>query len=149
MEIGMTASNIALTSGCYCGAVRYRAEGKILTRGICFCRECQHISGGGGSVIMAMPSAGFSYTSGEPAQFTRPDLDTPGTREFCDNCGTHLITRSPRMKDAVLIKVGSIDDQTVYGMPGAIVYTSEKQAYHCLPEGVPTFEKFPAPRPVE
>ena len=73
----------------------------------------------------------------------------PCTREFCDTCGTHLITRSPRMKDAVLIKVGSIDDQTVYGMPGAIVYTSEKQAYHCLPEGVPTFEKFPAPWPVE
>jgi hypothetical protein len=53
------------------------------------------------------------------------------------------------MEGAVLIKVGSLDDQSIYGMPLAIVYTSEKQAYHCLPEGVPTFEKFPAARSQE
>lgn len=145
----MTATSIILTGGCYCSAVRYRANGEVLTKGICFCRECQHISGGGGSVIMAMPAAGFSYTSGQPAQFARSDLATPGTREFCDICGTHLVTRSPRMKGAVLIKVGSLDDQSVYDMPGAIVYTSEKQPYHCLPDGIPTFEKFPAHRSAE
>jgi hypothetical protein len=145
----MTATKLDLTGGCYCGAVRYRATGGVLTKGICFCRECQHVSGGGGSVIMAMPAAGFSYISGRPAQFSRPDLETPGTREFCVNCGTHLVTRSPRMKVAVLIKVGSLDDQSVYDMPGAIVYTSEKKAYHCLPEGVPTFEKFPTARSAE
>jgi hypothetical protein len=145
----MTATSIDLTGGCYCGAVRYRATGEVLTKGMCFCRECQHISGGGGSVIMAMPAAGFSYTSGQPAMFARSDLETPGTREFCAICGTHLVTHSPRMQGAVLIKVGSLDDQSAYDMPGAIVYTSEKQAYHCLPDGIPTFEKFPAHRPAE
>ena len=145
----MTATSIGLTGGCDCGAVCYRATGEVLTKGMCFCRECQHISGGGGSVIMAMPAAGFSYTSGQPAQFARSDLETPGTREFCAICGTHLVTRSPRMQGAVLIKVGSLDDQSVYDMPGAIVYTSEKQAYHCLPDGIPTFEKFPAHRSAE
>lgn len=145
----MTSDSIDATGGCYCGAVRYQASGQPLSKGMCFCRECQHISGGGGSVVMAMPAAGFAYTSGQPARFARPDLETPGTREFCATCGTHLVTRSPRMEGAVLIKVGSLDDQSIYGMPLAIVYTSEKQAYHCLPDGVPTFEKFPAARSQE
>lgn len=139
----MTTHHNDVTGGCYCGTVRYRAAGEVLTKGMCFCRECQHISGGGGSVVMAMTAAGFSYTTGQPTQFTRADLETPGTREFCGKCGTHLVTRSPRMPEAVLIKVGSLDDPSVFTMPGAIVYTSEKQSYHCLPEGVPTFEKFP------
>jgi len=132
-----------VTGGCYCGAVRYRATGEVQAKGMCFCRECQHIAGGGPSVIMAMPAEGFAYTTGAPSQFSRSDLATPGTREFCATCGTHLLTRSPRAPGRVLIKVGSLDDPGVYGMPGAVVYVSEMQTYHTYPQGVMAFDKFP------
>lgn len=33
--------------GCYCGQVRYVAEGEPRLKGQCHCRECQYISGGG------------------------------------------------------------------------------------------------------
>jgi hypothetical protein len=32
--------------GCYCGQVRYAAEGKPRLKAQCHCRECQYISGG-------------------------------------------------------------------------------------------------------
>jgi hypothetical protein len=32
--------------GCYCGQVRYAAEGKPQLKAQCHCRECQYISGG-------------------------------------------------------------------------------------------------------
>ena len=52
--------------GCYCGQVRYKAEGEPMMKGQCHCRECQYISGGETNVFLAMPLAGFAYTKGTP-----------------------------------------------------------------------------------
>ena len=76
--------------GCYCGQVRFVAEGEPRLRAQCHCRECQYISGGAPNMFMLMPPEGFRYVSGTPKTFTRSDLDQPVTREFCANCGTHL-----------------------------------------------------------
>jgi hypothetical protein len=62
-----------LEGGCYCGAVRYQAEGEPVLRAQCHCRACQHISGGAPQLFMLMPAEGFRYTKGAPKSFTRPD----------------------------------------------------------------------------
>ncbi len=80
-----------LEGGCYCGAVRYVAEGEPMMKAQCHCRECQYISGGSPNMFMLMPVDGFAYTKGTPKQFTRSDLEGAVTREFCAECGTHLI----------------------------------------------------------
>ena len=60
-----------IEGGCYCGGLRYEADGEPLFKGQCHCRECQYIAGGSVNVVMAMPDAGFSYTKGTPKAFTR------------------------------------------------------------------------------
>ncbi|HET9629842.1 MAG TPA: GFA family protein [Novosphingobium sp.] len=132
-----------LTGGCYCGAVRYRAAGPIGRKMLCYCRECQMASGGAGTVGLFVPAAGFAYTQGEPARYTRPDLDRAVTREFCGTCGTPLATRSPGIGERVVIRPGTLDDPSLFGMPDFVVWTSEKQCFHTPPEGVQTFPKFP------
>jgi len=134
---------MGLDGGCYCGALRYTAEGAPVFKGQCHCRECQYISGGHPNAVMGMPAATFSYTKGAPKTFTRKDLPNPVTREFCAECGTHILARSPGVPGAVLLKVGTLDDPSVYGGPQMVIFTCDKQAFHHVPPGVPTFERVP------
>ncbi|WP_339772269.1 GFA family protein [uncultured Pseudosulfitobacter sp.] len=132
------------TGGCYCGAVRYETSGDAMFKAQCHCRECQYLTGGGPNFFMLMTGEGFSYTQGAPKQFKRADLDDPVTREFCADCGTHLVTLNPRRGGHVIVKVGTLDDPSgAYGGPAAAIYTCDQQPFHTVAEGLPCFEKLP------
>ena len=134
---------MAIEGGCYCGEVRYRAEGDPVMKAQCHCRECQYISGGHPNPVMLMPDAGFSYTLGAPAKFRRSDLPQPVTREFCATCGTHLLARSAGLPGMAIVKVGTLDDPSVFGTPNMAIFTIDKQSFHHVPEGIPVFERGP------
>ncbi len=133
-----------IEGGCYCGALRFKAEGDVLFKGQCHCRECQYASGGGPNYFMGLPEAALNYTRGQPKAFSRSDLDNAVTREFCAECGTHILTRSPGMPGAVILKVGTLDDPGVYGGPQMAIYTMDNQTFHQLPEGLASFEGLPS-----
>jgi hypothetical protein len=128
--------------GCYCGDVRYLAEGEPMIKAECFCRECQYITGGGGLVVMAMPTEGFALTKGAVKDFKRADLENGVTRQFCPNCGTHLFTRAPGFEVAVIIKVGSMDDPSQFGGADSINFACDAQPYHRLSMDIPVFQKW-------
>jgi hypothetical protein len=134
-----------LEGGCYCGAVRYAAEGEPILKAQCHCRACQHIAGGAPNMFMLMPVPGFRYTRGQPKSFKRSDLENPVTREFCETCGTHLVTRRPGL-DAIILKIGTLDDPKFYGGPRMAIFTEDKQPFHEIPAGIPSFEKLPPGR---
>jgi hypothetical protein len=131
-----------LEGGCYCGAVRYKAEGDPLFKAQCHCRECQYISGGAPNMLMGMPLGSFEYTKGAPKKFKRSDLENAVTREFCAECGTHLASLVPGMP-AAFLKVGTLDDPTQFGGPEMAIYTIDQQSFHQIPEGLPHFERMP------
>ncbi len=134
---------MTITGGCYCGAVRYEAEGDPIMKARCHCRECQYFTGGEGNDFIAMPVAGFRFTKGEPKSFTRPDLKGAATRQFCPECGTQLLTRSQALPHAVILKVGSLDDPKLFKGPQVILQTADAHIFHLMPEGVPAFARFP------
>jgi len=132
-----------MDGGCYCGALRYEIDGDAVFKAQCHCRECQYLSGGAPNIIMGVADAHFKYTKGAPAKFTRDDLERAVTREFCGKCGTPILTRSPGMPGAVILKVGSLDQPAEYGMPQVAVHMADAQPFHTVPEGVATFDKLP------
>lgn len=134
---------MAIEGGCYCGNVRFKAEGDPMMKGQCHCRECQYITGGSPNVFVALPAAGYSYTKGAPKTFSRSDLETPVTREFCPDCGTHLATK-PQGFPGVIIKAGTLDNPAEdYGGPQVAIWTAEKQSWHQIADGMPSFPGFP------
>lgn len=67
------------------------------------------------------------------------------TRAFCATCGTHLTTRRPGL-DAVVLKIGTLDDPKLYGGPAIAIFTEDKQPFHVVADGVHQFEKLPPAR---
>lgn len=130
-----------LEGGCYCGAVRYKAEADPLMQAQCHCRECQYITGGSPNMFIAVPVGSFTYIKGAPKQFKRSDLAQPVTREFCAECGTHMVTTLPHMPVAV-VKVGTLDDPSQF-TPALAMFTVDKQPFHLIAEGLPAFERQP------
>lgn len=131
-----------LEGGCYCKGVRYRVEGEPAMRAQCHCRECQYITGGSPAMILGMPDAGFEWTKGEAKAYRRSDLERPITREFCPDCGTHLLSRAPGVP-LVLLKVGSLDDPRAFGGPEIALFTCDRQPFHQMPAGVTAHERLP------
>jgi hypothetical protein len=127
--------------GCYCGKVRYVADGEPMMKAQCHCRECQYIAGGAPNMFMIMKPDEFKYIKGTPKQFTRSDLEKPVTREFCPDCGTHMVTRPQR--PVVVVKVGTLDEPKLFGGPQMAIYTIDRQPFHQIPDGIPTFERLP------
>jgi len=76
-----------LTGGCYCGAVRYEADGEPIERALCHCAICRAITGAPAVAWFTVQQGDFRHTAGAPAAFA----STPkATREFCATCGTQL-----------------------------------------------------------
>jgi len=131
--------------GCYCGQVRYRVTGPAKTFGACHCRECQYISGGGPNYFQMRAGDSLTFIKGTPKAFARSDLEQPRVREFCPNCGTHLLTRLPD-RDDVVLKVGTLDDPASAGAVAFAIFCDDAQPFHQITPDVPTFAKRPPAR---
>jgi hypothetical protein len=43
----------------------------------------------------------------------------------------------------VILKIGTLDDPSLSGSPQMAIFTLDKQPFHTIPEGLPTFERMP------
>lgn len=132
----------AFTGRCYCGALAYSAVGKPVYKAQCHCRSCMYFTGGGPSILLLMPKGVFGWTRGAPVTFTRTDLQVAATRMFCATCGTHVCNTLPG-RDHIVIRVGTLDDPTAFGLPEAAVRTKGAPAFHTFPDGIPRYEDVP------
>jgi hypothetical protein len=103
------------------------------------------ISGGAGNLYMAVDAQTFQFTQGTPLSFNKKDRPWSPTRHFCGNCGVHLTARSDYAPSAVLVKVGTLDDPSLFPGPQLVTWTSEMQKFHLLPPNVPAYPEIPRP----
>ncbi|MDB5978947.1 MAG: glutathione-dependent formaldehyde-activating enzyme [Nevskia sp.] len=73
----------------------------------------------------------------------RDDPEKPVVREFCAECGTHLISSPPGMAGMAIIKLGTLDNPNAYGSPQMAVFMVDKQPFHQVPAGMAVFERLP------
>ena len=80
-------SELALSGGCQCGALRFRIDGALGRASICHCRMCQKAAGAPFASFADIDHADFAWTRGKPAAFRSSSI---AMRDFCADCGTPL-----------------------------------------------------------
>src|SRR5262249_54025367 len=130
---------MTITGGCLCGAVRYRtAEPPIATR-VCWCRLCQYIGAGSGTVNVCFKSAGLTVTGKMRDFHAVADSGNNMHRRFCPNCGTHLLSEAESRPHLVFVRAGTLDDPEI-AKPAATIWTKAAPSWACFDPNLPECE---------
>jgi hypothetical protein len=126
-----------MTGGCYCGAIRYRLSGQIVSATICHCEDCRRTTGAPCVAWLSVPFAQFTLLAGTPTQFRS---SSHATRTFCPNCGTQLTFVDDASPDEIDITTCSLDEPD--GVPPRDhTFTSSRLAWLKLADALPQYRR--------
>ena len=97
---------MAMSGGCQCGAVRFRAEALGDNPHVCHCRMCQKAAGNLFGARVGVRAEDLTWTRGEPARFASSEGVARG---FCRDCGTPLFFHTEGSEQAT-VATGAFDE---------------------------------------
>jgi len=100
----------AVSGGCLCGTVRYRATADHRDGYYCHCRMCQLAFGNTRAAFINVKKAQLEWTSGAPTCYASTKFSRRG---FCNRCGTPL-SFEYLDSDNIDLSVGSLDDPAAF-----------------------------------
>ena len=128
---------MAHDGGCSCGRVRYRLTAEPLIVHACHCRQCQRVTGSAFVMNAVIEQFALELLSGAPKACRFEG--TSHTAYFCEDCGTYVWSQyAGRFQACRFVRVGTLDQPNACP-PGVHIFTSSKQPWVVIPEGVPQF----------
>ncbi|MBV9860465.1 MAG: GFA family protein [Alphaproteobacteria bacterium] len=132
------------TGGCLCGAIRYESSGEPVFSLQCHCRDCQRQSGTAYVAAVRVPTAQFRIVQGEPRRYVaRADSGNEIARAFCGDCGSSLYVQVSTRPDLIGLRVGTLDDPSVF-RPEADIFVKSAQPWDHMDPALPKFPTYPA-----
>ena len=133
-----------ITGGCLCGAVRYESSAPPVVTRVCWCRLCQYLGAGSGTVNTCFRTESFAI-HGETGDFMSiADSGSVMHRRFCPGCGTPLFSTAESRPHLVFVRAGTLDDPEV-ARPAMTIWTSQAPSWACIAADLPREERQPAP----
>lgn len=132
-----------LEGGCDCGLIRYRVETTPLFVHCCHCRWCQRESGASFALNALIEADRVVHLRAEPEIVDTPSHSGKGQR----------IARCPRCRIALwsnyaggsllfrFVRVGTLDEPD-HVPPDIHIFTSTKQPWVQLPQGIPAVPEY-------
>lgn len=135
---------MTITGRCLCGAVRWKsAQLPIVTR-VCWCRECQYIGAGSGTVNACFRTAAFTVTGETRDHRSVADSGNQMHRRFCPSCGTPLFSEAETRPHLIFVRVGTFDNPNL-AEPAMTIWTSSAPQWARIDETLAQVEKQPPP----
>jgi hypothetical protein len=124
--------------GCTCRTVRYRMVTAPLFVHCCHCRWCQRESGASFALNAMIEADRVELLQGSPEAIATPSNSGKGQKIYrCSTCRVALWSNYAGAGDAVrFVRVGTLDDPDALP-PDIHIFTSSKQPWVVLPEGIP------------
>jgi hypothetical protein len=122
---------------CFCGAVEVEVSGEPALMGYCHCASCRSWSAGPVNAFTLWKPEAVKVTKGKDklARFNK----TPGsTRQFCSQCGGHVMTDHPAMG---LTDVYAATIPTAGFKPA--IHVNYAETVLPMKDGLPKFRDFP------
>jgi hypothetical protein len=133
-----------ITGGCLCRAVRYRISAPPIVTRVCWCRLCQYLGAGSGTVNSCFPSNALTI-EGETRDY--PSIADSGNvmhRRFCPQCGTQLFSAAESRPHLIFVRAGSLDDPEV-ARPSTTIWTAQAPSWACIDGDLPAVAAQPPP----
>jgi len=132
-----------MNGGCTCRFVRYEMTATPLFVHCCHCTWCQRETGSAFVINAMIESDRVKLTEGEVDVVDTPSNSGKGQRiARCPKCRIALWSNYGGGGDAVrFVRVGTLDDPNACA-PDIHIFTSTKQRWVVIPEGVPAVEEF-------
>jgi len=124
------------TGGCMCGAVRYRVSAEPLMTRACWCRDCQYLGAGSGTVNIVFLKAAVRV-SGELSDYR--SIAASGNvmhRRFCPLCGTPVLSETEARPHLTIARAGTLDDPNRV-RPTATIWTASAPGWACIDTSLP------------
>jgi len=141
-ETAMTTEFTA-EGGCTCRQVRYRMTSRPLFVHCCHCSWCQRETGSAFALNAMIEADRVELLSGAPECVDTPSASGKGQKIWrCPSCRVAVWSNYSGAGETVrFVRVGSLDE------PGRLppdihIFTSTKQPWVVLPDGVPVMEDF-------
>jgi hypothetical protein len=133
-----------ITGGCLCRAVRYSIAAAPLITRVCWCRLCQYLAAGNGTVNVCFLSAAVSV-EGELRDFRSvADSGNVMHRRFCPLCGTQVFSAAEARPHLTFVRAGTLDDREI-ARPAATIWTSQAPSWACIDGALPNTAAQPPP----
>ncbi len=131
-----------ITGGCLCGAVRYEATGEPITTRVCWCRLCQKLGAGSGTVNVGFRAEDLQFQGNLTTFDSIADSGTKLTRGFCPICGTPMTSQAETRKHLMFVRAGTLDDPEI-AQPELTIWTAEAPSWACISQTLPKVEGQP------
>jgi hypothetical protein len=130
--------------GCLCRQVRFTIDAAPIAARACWCRLCQYLGGGSGTVNVCFPSDAVTIRGEVREHHSLADSGNRMRRGFCATCGTPLFSAAEARPHLLFVRAGALDDPGLMA-PQMTIWTSAAPGWACIDPAVPAIERQPPP----
>jgi hypothetical protein len=124
--------------------VRFRITAAPIVTRVCWCRLCQYLSAGNGTVNVCFPSNAITIEGEMKDYRSVAESGNVMHRRFCPSCGTSLFSEAEARPHLIFVRAGALDDPEI-ATPSATIWASQAPSWACMNASLPKIDRQPPP----